>query len=116
MTRAKKTLSFVEAAHAAMASETVELAELGLVVTIRPMSWGGMLGAQKFATAAGGAVDTDNLVLAIVAGSVFDQAGKRLIPEGHEADVSALPAGIMTKIVPLVLKVNGMETEETENA
>ncbi len=120
---AGKKSDFLTAARAAGRSEQLEFPEIGYTVFARALSAADVrritassLKPGKKPTDGEDAYDDDKLSLAIVAASIVDEQGARVIPEGREADLSDLPNAIYTALQQAALRVNGMGGEAAKKA
>jgi hypothetical protein len=79
-----------------------------------PMSRAAMRDASNACLRAGAkpgdadAYDNDRLTLLIVAASIVDGSGNRLIPEGSEPAIEEFAADVATALTMAALRVNGM--------
>jgi hypothetical protein len=61
------------------------------------------------------AYDNRKLTREIVCASIVDAKGRRVIPEGKEAELRKLPAHVSRALVQHALRVNGMTGESAGN-
>lgn len=120
---AGKKGDFLSAARAAGSREQLDFPDLGWTVFARALSAADVrritaasLKPGKKPTDGEDAYDDDKLTLAIVAASIVDAGGERVVPEGREAELSDLPNAIYTALQQASLRVNGMGGEAAKKA
>lgn len=113
-TKSRKSGDFLTAAKAVIPSETLHLADLGRDVVVRGLSVAEMRQVSLSCLLPGkrpadeGAFDNERLTRAIVAASVRDADGSRLIPADRVDELQELPSGIYSALQGAAMRVNGM--------
>lgn len=115
-------VDFLKSAKALVPKQELDLPEVGMTVFVHGMTARDITEANKAATkplpkgrkgqADGGELDSERLTVELLARSLHDKDGKRLIPEGREDEINDLPYAIINKITAVVFSINGMKAPE----
>lgn len=118
----KKPQDFLSIAKAGSPSEVVVIPSTGQRVHARALSAAAVrkitaaaLRPGKKPTDGDDAFDEDALTTAIIAASITDAHGERLVPEGREAELADLPNALYLQLQAAALRVNGMGESEKKD-
>lgn len=111
----KKTgpVDFLTAAKTAIGREPIELPALGVTVYAKALSAAEVRRISESCVkpgkkAADGDFDNEKLALLLVAASIVNEDGDRLIPDGREAEMADMPNAMFSALQAAALRVNGM--------
>lgn len=108
---------FMSAAKASMRTEEVNLPTIGRTVYARTLyaAEAERIAEQCMKPGKPGAFDEDKWTRLLVATSVRDENGDRVIPEGREDELAEFPLDIKMAIQTAALRVNGMAGGDSGN-
>jgi len=113
---------FLTKAKASVKTESVPLPSMKMTVTARGLSVDNMdmiiekctLPGKTMAHDGVSAIDNSLQIIHIVAASIVDDDGSRLIPEGRERELKELPQAVYGALQTAALRVNGMSGVDAE--
>ena len=109
---------FLEKAKALTPISELKLDELGMTVFIHGMTARDINAANKASSVPAKKkgqppeLDSEKLTMELLARSLRDKDGGRLIPEGREDEINDLPYKVINEITAAVFEINGMKAPE----